>query len=135
AHRWTSEPRHPPERRRGDPHREIMTLLSMVHAIEVQQGKREGRGDTSQGQNWSNFRNAHMDKVPIELTEAATYNLPTDGVLEFDYVSTAKAPPDSVPATDAEVETLQESLGLVQRRDFAEKPNYMLILLQLQQAA
>lgn len=49
-----------------------MTLLSMVHAIEVQQGKREGRGDTSQGQNWSNFRNAHMDKVRKEMAEDST---------------------------------------------------------------
>lgn len=40
-----------------------MMLLSMVHASEVLQGKREGRGDTSQVQNWSNFRNASVDKV------------------------------------------------------------------------
>ncbi|CAN0433394.1 unnamed protein product, partial [Laminaria digitata] len=38
-------------------HREIMMLLSMVHSREIEQGKREGRGDTSQAQNWSNFRN------------------------------------------------------------------------------
>lgn len=40
-----------------------MMLLSMVHSREVEQGKREGRGDTSQAQNWSNFRNASVDKV------------------------------------------------------------------------
>lgn len=40
-----------------------MMLLSMVHSREILQGKKEGRGDTSQGQNWSNFRNARMDKV------------------------------------------------------------------------
>lgn len=34
-----------------------------------------------------------------------------------------------------QVEAMQESLGLVRRRTFEEKPNYMLILLQLQQAA
>lgn len=44
-------------------HREIMMLLSMVHSREIQEGKREGRGDTSQAQNWSNFRNARIDKV------------------------------------------------------------------------
>lgn len=40
-----------------------MMLLSMVHSREVEQGKRESRGDTSQGQNWSNFRNASVDKA------------------------------------------------------------------------
>lgn len=40
-----------------------MILLSMVHDVEIKQGKREGRGDTSQAQNWSNFRNARMDRV------------------------------------------------------------------------
>lgn len=40
-----------------------MMLLSMVHSREVEQGKREGRGDTSQAQNWSNFRNASVDKA------------------------------------------------------------------------
>lgn len=39
----------------------------------------------------------------MELTEASATSLPMSGVLEFDYVSTAKAPPDSVPATDAQV--------------------------------
>lgn len=38
-------------------------LLSMVHTREILEGKREGRGDTSQAQNWSNFRNASVDKV------------------------------------------------------------------------
>lgn len=38
----------------------------------------------------------------MELTEASATNLPMSGVLEFDYVSTAKAPPDAVPATDAQ---------------------------------
>lgn len=42
---------------------------------------------------------------PVELTEASATNLPVSGVLEFDYVSTAKAPPDSVPATDAQART------------------------------
>lgn len=40
---------------------------------------------------------------PVELTDTSATNLPVSGVLEFDYVSTAKAPPDSVPATDAQV--------------------------------
>lgn len=38
-------------------------LLSMVHTREILEGRREGRGDTSQAQNWSNFRNARVDKV------------------------------------------------------------------------
>lgn len=39
----------------------------------------------------------------MELTEASTATLPTSGVLEFDYISTTKAPPDSEPATDEQV--------------------------------
>lgn len=39
----------------------------------------------------------------MELTETSATNLPVSGVLEFDYVSTAKAPIDSIPATDAQV--------------------------------
>ncbi|CAM9330153.1 unnamed protein product [Ectocarpus sp. 12 AP-2014] len=116
-------------------HREIMMLLSMVHSREILQGKKEGRGDTSQGQNWSNFRNARMDKEPTELVETSVANLPVSGVLEFDYVSTAKAPPDCVHATDSQVQALQESLHLLPRRTFGEKTNYMLAVLQLQQAA
>ncbi|CAM9147172.1 unnamed protein product [Ectocarpus sp. 12 AP-2014] len=116
-------------------HREIMMLLSMVHSREILQGKKEGRGDTSQGQNWSNFRNARMDKEPVELVETSVANLPVSGVLEFDYVSTAKAPPDCARATDSQVQALQESLHLLPRRTFGEKINYMLAVLQLQQAA
>lgn len=52
-----------------------------------------------------------MRQVPVELTEASTINLPVSGVLEFDYVSTAKAPPDSVPATDAQVLLIAAAAG------------------------
>lgn len=46
--------------------------------------------------------NVDVVQVPVELTESSTMNLPVSGVWEFDYVSTAKAPQDSVPATDAQ---------------------------------
>lgn len=48
--------------------------------------------------------NSNVVQVPVELTESSTMNLPLSGVWEFDYVSTTKAPVDSVPATDAQVE-------------------------------
>lgn len=47
--------------------------------------------------------NSNVVQVPVELTESSTMNLPVSGVWEFDYVSTTKAPVDSVPATDAQV--------------------------------
>lgn len=40
-------------------------------------------------------------------------NLPVSGVWEFDYVSTAKAPLDSTPATDAQVSYTEEYLRLL----------------------
>ncbi|CAM9676067.1 unnamed protein product [Scytosiphon promiscuus] len=116
------------------PVRKVLVTCSPSRAYPLQRQK--GFEPRSPGaQNWSNFRNARIDKEPVELTEASATNLPVSGVLEFDYVSTAKAPPDSVPATDAQVQALQESLHLLPRRIFGDKPNYMLAVLQLQQAA
>lgn len=49
-------------------------LLSMVHAREILLGKREGRGDTSQAQNWSNFRNASVDKASKQASNTTNVN-------------------------------------------------------------
>lgn len=44
------------------------------------------------------------------MTKVIKSNLPASGVLEFDYVSTTKAPLDASPATDAQVALVPTSM-------------------------
>lgn len=81
--------------------------------MQATESKRSGYGDTSQHKNWENFRNATFDETPFVLTSTAPrprgatcrwcfteftthctgeFEMPDPpkGVLEFDYVSTAR---------------------------------------------
>ncbi|KAF1327152.1 Leucine-rich repeat-containing protein 74, partial [Globisporangium splendens] len=51
---------------------------------------KSGRADTSQHDNWENFRNEELDGQKIVLTNAFFLVLPRHGKLSFDYVSTTR---------------------------------------------
>jgi len=49
------------------------------------------------GRNWSNFRNELLNNVSCDVRDDTFAEIPTSGILEFDYVSTARPPPKTTP--------------------------------------
>jgi hypothetical protein len=85
--------------------------------VSKQQQKSRARGDTSQAGNYSNFRNASYnsqkftDATPLDSTFFE--NLPKEGVLKFDYVSTNRAQMDGVHTTDTRsIAGMMQSIGV-----------------------
>jgi len=81
----------------------IMLKLMAINEVESDFSRRKsGRGDTSQEGNWFNFRNCYYslseetDKDSFVIDRAFLDKLPTEGVLEFDYVSTRRPLQDAV---------------------------------------
>lgn len=69
----------------------LMQQLIAINDTETRYSERSSRrGDTSQKGNWFNFRNEVMDGVEFSIDREFTLNLPTSGILEFDYVSTSR---------------------------------------------
>jgi hypothetical protein len=96
--------------------RAMFLRLVEVNAQEAYEGKTQsGRKDTSQKGNWQNFRNERLNSLTLNETtvDAAFIDaLPKEGFLEFDYVSTARPPPEPVadPEPDPVLELEQHSL-------------------------
>jgi hypothetical protein len=95
--------------------RAMFLRLVEVNAQEAYEGKTQsGRKDTSQKGNWQNFRNERLNSLTLNETtiDAAFIDaLPKEGFLEFDYVSTARPPPEPVadPEPDPVLELEQHS--------------------------
>jgi hypothetical protein len=73
--------------------REVMNYFVALNNAESEFGKtKSGREDTSQKNNWFNFRNETYDlqKDNFVFTKEFLSKLPNTGILEFDYVSTTR---------------------------------------------
>ncbi|KAG5184266.1 hypothetical protein JKP88DRAFT_315363, partial [Tribonema minus] len=116
-------------------HRAILNTVVAIQVLEMGKGAPPDAPDTSQHRNRSNFRNATLDGEQLALTEAVARSLGARGVLDFDYVSTARPGLEEQPLSEEEFETLKARIGLRQRRRSEPRPPYFLLLLQLQLAA
>ncbi len=77
--------------------RAIMMQIIAINNSEAEfSQKHSGRGDTSQQGNWFNFRNVKytLNRVTndILIDKEFLINLPVNGTLDFDYVSTKRPP-------------------------------------------
>lgn len=91
------------------------------------------RNDTSQHGNWYNFRNEKYNNSEIIIDIEFIKNIPWNGSLEFDYVTTSR-PTTSSPQTisDADFESLAKKLDISTRRRLTKsKGNIKLLELQL----
>lgn len=76
--------------------RSVMLQLIAINNSEAEYSRyRAGRGDTSQNGNWFNFRNEKYTTVhgitnEIRIDKDFIMNLPADGNIAFDYVSTRR---------------------------------------------
>jgi hypothetical protein len=69
----------------------LMQQLIAINDTESRYSERYSRrGDTSQRGNYFNFRNEVMDGVDFNIDREFTLNLPSNGIVEFDYVSTSR---------------------------------------------
>ena len=73
----------------SEEHNRIAARMIAEHANhERRMAKSRGRDDTSQKGNWENFRNEIYMGKPFTLTSKFFNNIPHQGHLQFDYVST-----------------------------------------------
>jgi Ran GTPase-activating protein (RanGAP) involved in mRNA processing and transport len=115
--------------------REVAISLASINIMEMLEGKRSsGRHDTSQHQNWTNFRNETFDhqvkpfehrrstsvclpltaqcQQPIVLDDLFFDTLPRRGHLDFDYVSTTRPPVDAEAIENSQIPELLKSIGI-----------------------
>ena len=81
-------------------------------------------GDTSQFRNWSSFRNAHLDNVPIKISPSLFSPIPKVGILEFDFIGTIRPPIGQITISDAKFVKMLINLALIdaiQANDFIDK--------------
>ena len=74
-------------------HRLTLLKLAAINQEESQYSKNSSkRNDTSQKGNWNNFRNELYKSADNSITLDASFlsNLPKEGILEFDYISTLR---------------------------------------------
>jgi hypothetical protein len=75
-----------------------MMQLIAINNSEAETSRTSGRGDTSQMGNWFNFRNckftANRATTEITIDKEFVANVPLTGTVDFDYVSTARPPPE-----------------------------------------
>ena len=92
--------------------RRILMLIAAENERQSTLGKKSsGRSDTSQHQNWTNFRNATLNREELVLTRAFFEDLPSWGFLQFDFVSTVRPPPDTLPMQELTVDALLLRVG------------------------
>ena len=113
-------------------HKEVWQMLLTLEGKEMASSKASGRNDTSQKENWSNFRNEKLNNAPFEITEenASTLHF---GTLEFDYVSTTRPPLDAKLATDKQFTQWMEHLGI--NDSMQEPPKGVMFQMYLTHAA
>ena len=93
--------------------RRILLLLFEINVAETAQRKTAGLAgmDTSQLQDWSNFRNARLNRMPVSHMMGDLFRpIPRAGILEFDFVSLARPPHNAVPLDAPHEETMIEWL-------------------------
>jgi len=73
--------------------RQLMQQLLQTNNVEARLSRASGCGDTSQLGNWENFRNSTFNHQATRIR--GNMQIPNTGVFEFDYVSTARPPPDA----------------------------------------
>ena len=113
--------------------RSVMMQLIALNLSESKASKRARRGDTSQKGNYCNFRNEKLADEEVEVNIDFTKSLPWTGVLEFDYITTTRPPPEAEIISDEDFSTLMQDLDLSTRRRLSSK-NSNLKLMELQLA-
>jgi hypothetical protein len=97
-------------------HKDQSVLLSLAAVNEKQHHLSKtdvsGRRDTSQHGDWNNFRNATFNKVPFALSDRWINEMPLKGILEFDFVSTVRPPPDQQPVSASRLLKMLETVGM-----------------------
>jgi hypothetical protein len=116
--------------------RKAAMCLVEINNVEQLFGRSEsGRSDTSQTQNWANFRNATyrgkslqleagffhsvglLVKYSLTLRDSLlVFQTPKSGVLEFDYVSTTRAPIGTMPMKKYEFDEVMKHIDLTPPR-------------------
>lgn len=93
-------------------HRTILSRLIGVNNDETRarQG-RVGQPDTSQHGNWSAFRNETLDDEPVVLGAAFWGNIPSIGILEFDFISSSRPPNAFQPLTEPKFLLVLQQVG------------------------
>ena len=96
--------------------RAVMMQLIALNIVESKASKKAKRGDTSQKGNWCNYRNEKINGTPCAIDMEFSKSLPFRGVLEFDYVSTTRPPPDAQEISDDDFSDFIIKLDLTTRR-------------------
>lgn len=91
--------------------RRILMLIAAENERQSSLGKKSGRGDTSQHQNWTNFRNATLNREELVLTRPFFEDMPSWGFLQFDFVSTVRPPLDQLPLQNMTIDELMSKIG------------------------
>jgi hypothetical protein len=83
--------------------RSCMTKLLELSTTGAARRMQLGCGDVSQDGNWSSFRNEYFAGREIRLTLAALTPMPTQGKIEFDFVSSERPSANVVCLTDRKI--------------------------------
>jgi len=123
--------------------RDVFMQIVAINNFESEFSKHSsGRGDTSQNGNWYNFRNARyiVNGVATEnpIDREFIKNIPDEGTIEFDYVSTTRPTPGPDNPVriinDDEMFVFCERLGLSSRKKVSNA-NSLFVLMDLQLAS
>jgi hypothetical protein len=114
--------------------RNVFMQIIAHNAVESKNSElKSKRNDTSQKGNWYNFRNERLNNTEITIDIEFTKNIPWNGFLEFDYVTTTRplvASPNTISDTDFEL--LAKKLDISSRRRLTKaQGNIKLLELQL----
>lgn len=93
-------------------HHKLVEWFACINGSESKESRRTvHHGDTSQNGNWNNWRNEKFNGRSIVLDDDFFDNLPTHGILEFNYVPTSRPPLDAIPVTNDEIQEILDNLG------------------------
>ena len=114
-------------------HRTVFIQIANQHREEVILGKKSGRGDTSQKNNWCNFRNEENCGKPCTIDNINSDTLIQEkAAVQFDYVSTIRPPVNAKTMKEEEFEHFTESIDIsVKRRTWKIQGIFSIIELQL----